>query len=124
MQSAATFVGFIPARDAAAARAFYEGVLGLRVVESSPFALVLDAQGTTVRVTSAGDFTAQPFTIAGWEVSDVAAEVRALQGKGVEFARYDGMEQDELGIWTAPGGAQVAWFRDPDGNTLSLTMPA
>ncbi|HEY2506140.1 MAG TPA: VOC family protein [Streptosporangiaceae bacterium] len=124
MLSGAAFVGFIPARDAGAARAFYEGVLGLRVVESSPFALILDLQGTTLRVTSAGDFIPQPFTVAGWHVQDVAAEVRALQAKGVEFARYDGMEQDELGIWTAPSGDRVAWFRDPDGNTLSLTTLA
>ena len=82
MLSAAAFVGFIPVRDAAASRAFYEGVLGLHVLESTPVALVLDARGTTVRVTSVGDFTAQPFTVAGWQVPDIAAEVRALQEIG------------------------------------------
>jgi catechol 2,3-dioxygenase-like lactoylglutathione lyase family enzyme len=124
MLTEAAFVGFIPVRDVAAARAFYEGALGLPVLESSPFALVLDVRGTTLRVTPVGDFTVQPFTIAGWQVQDVAAEVRVLQDKGVEFVRYDGMDQDELGIWTAPGGDRVAWFRDPDENTLSLTAPA
>jgi catechol 2,3-dioxygenase-like lactoylglutathione lyase family enzyme len=63
----------------------------------------------------------QSFTIAGWRVGDIAATVRALEAKGVRFTRYDGMDQDELGIWTAPGGDKVAWFTDPDGNTLSLT---
>ena len=124
MLSVASFVGFIPARDAAASRAFYEAVLGLRVLECTPFALVLDANGTTVRVTSVGDFTTQPFTVAGWQVPDIAAEVSALHHKGVRFARYDEMQQDELGIWTAPNGDRVAWFLDPDGNTLSVTTPA
>lgn len=123
MLTAKGFTGFIPVRDAAAARAFYAGVLGLPVLADTPFALVLDAGGTTVRVTPVGEFTAQPFTIAGWQVADIDAEVRALSERGVSFTRYEGMDADELGIWTAPGGDRVAWFRDPDGNTLSLTMP-
>jgi hypothetical protein len=68
-----------------------------------------------------GEFTAQPFTVAGWQVPDIDATVSALAGRGVEFNRYDGMAQDDLGIWTAPGGDRIAWFKDPDGNTLSLT---
>jgi hypothetical protein len=62
---------------------------------------------------------AQPFTVAGWGVPDVAVTVEALTGLGVGFNRYEGLEQDDLGIWTAPGGDRVAWFADPDGNTLS-----
>ena len=121
MLASASFIGFIPARDLAAARAFYEGTLGLRVVGDTPFALVLDAGGTMLRVTAVPEFDARPFTIAGWQVPDIRAAVEALAGKGVQFARYDGMTQDDLGIWTTPGGDRVAWFRDPDGNTLSLT---
>jgi catechol 2,3-dioxygenase-like lactoylglutathione lyase family enzyme len=117
----APFIGFIPARDLAAARAFYEGTLGLRVVEDTPFALVLDAAGTMLRVTLVPGHTAGPFTVAGWNVPDIGAAVRDLAGRGVQFARYDGMTQDDLGVWTAPGGDLVAWFQDPDGNTLSLT---
>ncbi|HEY1739955.1 MAG TPA: VOC family protein [Acidimicrobiia bacterium] len=117
----ATYVGFIPVRDAAVAKSFYEGVLELEVLDDSPFALVVDAHGTVVRVTPVGEFTAQPFTVAGWNVADIDAEVRALTDRGVNFTRYDGMEQDEVGVWTAPGGDRVAWFTDPDGNTLSLT---
>lgn len=117
----ASFVGFIPVRDLAAARAFYEGTLGLTVVEHNPFALVLDANGTMLRVTPVPELAAQPFTIAGWAVPDIGATVRALTDRGVEFSRYDGLNQDPLGIWDAPGGDRVGWFRDPDGNTLSLT---
>jgi catechol 2,3-dioxygenase-like lactoylglutathione lyase family enzyme len=114
-------VGFIPVRDASVARAFYEGTLGLTVVRDTPFALVVDASGTRVRVTPVPDFVPQPFTVAGWEVTDISGTVRALVDRGVNFLRYGGLEQDELGIWTSPGGDQVAWFNDPDGNTLSVT---
>jgi catechol 2,3-dioxygenase-like lactoylglutathione lyase family enzyme len=121
MPADAAFIGFIAVRDLTAARAFYEGTLGLRVVEQTPFALVLDAGGTMLRVTPVPEVAARPFTIAGWRVPAIGAAVRALAGRGVEFTRYDGLAQDELGIWTTPGGDRVAWFTDPDGNTLSLT---
>ena len=121
MLDGAAFIGFIPVRDIFEARGFYERVLGLRVAEDTPFALVLDANGTMLRVAPVPGLTVQSFTIAGWRVGDIAATVRALEAKGVRFTRYDGMDQDELGIWTAPGGDKVAWFTDPDGNTLSLT---
>ena len=121
MLGEASFIGFIPVRDPVAARAFYAGTLGLRVVEDTPFALVLDANGTRLRVTPVPDLVVQAFTIAGWEVPDIAATVRASSDRGVRFARYDGMDQDELGVWKSPAGDRVAWFKDPDGNTLSLT---
>ena len=117
----APFIGFIPVRDTSAARSFYEGVLGLRVLEETSFALVIDANGTMLRLTVVPELAPQPFTIAGWQVPDVAAAVRQLNESGVRFIRYDGIEQDELAIWTTPGGDRVAWFQDPDGNTLSLT---
>jgi catechol 2,3-dioxygenase-like lactoylglutathione lyase family enzyme len=117
----ARFVGFIPVRDAALARPFYEEILGLGLVEDSPFALVFDAYGTMVRVTPVGEFIPHPFTIAGFDVPDIDASARALTAAGVIFTRYEFMEQDELGIWTSPSGARVAWLLDPDGNTLSLT---
>ncbi len=121
MLGGATYVGFIPVRDIAAAKGFYVDQLGLRLLEDTPFALVVDAGGTTVRITPVGEFTPFPFTIAGWGVADIEAAVRALP---VPTNRYDGMDQDQLGIWTAPGGAGVAWFCDPDGNTLSLSALA
>jgi len=74
-----------------------------------------------LRVTPVPGYDPVPFTIAGWSVPDITAAVRALAASGVTFTRYDGMAQDELGIWTAPGGDRVAWFTDPDRNNLSLT---
>jgi catechol 2,3-dioxygenase-like lactoylglutathione lyase family enzyme len=114
-------VAFVPSTDLERARAFYEGRLGLAVDEVSPFALVLRSGGTTLRLTLVERFTPQPFTVLGWVVEDVRA---AIGGLGGGFVRFEGMEQDADGVWAAPGGALVAWFKDPDGNTLSLTEPA
>jgi catechol 2,3-dioxygenase-like lactoylglutathione lyase family enzyme len=118
----APVVAFVPATDLARSRAFYEGGLGLPVRELTSFALVLGGDGATIRVTLVPVLEARPFTVLGWEVTDIAADVADLAGRGVEFVRYDGMGQDEHGIWTAPDGAKVAWFCDPDGNVLSLTQ--
>lgn len=115
------YVGFIPVSDTSAARRFYGDVLGLPVVDDSPFAVVVDAHGTQVRLTVVPHLTPQPFTVAGWATADIDATVAALAGAGVDFIRYEGMEQDDLGIWTAPGGDRVAWFRDPFDNTLSIS---
>ena len=114
-------MGFIPVRDLSAARDWYGGVLGLQVVEETPFAVVIDAGGTQLRLTPVPDLAPRPFTIAGWQVPDIRGTVGALTDAGVAFTRYDGVDQDELGIWTTPAGDQIAWFADPDGNTLSLT---
>jgi len=121
MLGQSAFMGFIPVHDTDVARHFYEQVLGLKVVEDTPFALVVDANGTRVRITPVPELVPQPFTIAGWQVSDITAAARTLADRGVRFLHYDGMDQDDLGIWTAPSGDRVAWFSDPDGNTLSLT---
>jgi catechol 2,3-dioxygenase-like lactoylglutathione lyase family enzyme len=114
-------VAFVPTKDAEKARAFYEGVLGLRFVKDDGFALVLDANGIMVRVAKA-QFTPAPFTILGWQVADIEKIVTGLQGKGVKFERFGFFEQDALGIWTAPSGDKVAWFKDPDGNILSVSQ--
>ena len=71
-----------------------------------------------MRVTQVDEFTPLPFTVLGWHVPDVAATVDRLVAAGVVFKRFPGMDQDGRGVWQAPGGAQVAWFEDPDGNTL------
>jgi catechol 2,3-dioxygenase-like lactoylglutathione lyase family enzyme len=115
-------IGFVPTRDAKKAKTFYQGTLGLRCVSEDEFALVLDANGFMVRVTKVGDFNPQPFTILGWEVDDIGRLVSELEKKGLRLERYGMKGQDERGIWTAPGGARVAWFKDPDGNVLSLTQ--
>jgi len=114
-------IAFVPTRDAERARAFYEGVLGLRFVNDDGFALVLDADGTMVRVAKAPEFKPAPFTILGWQVSGIEKVVSDLQKKGVHFEIFGFFEQDKLGIWTAPTGDKVAWFKDPDGNILSVS---
>ena len=115
-------VAFIGASDAARAREFYRDKLGLPLVsEELPFALVFDAKGTMLRVTMTEKVVAAGYTVLGWSVPDVAGAVKALAQAGVVFERYAGMPQDELGIWTAPSGTKVAWFKDPDGNVLSVS---
>ncbi len=121
MLGASPFIGFIPVTDIAVARSFYVSTLELPVIDESPFALVVDAFGTSVRITPVGAFTPHPFTIAGWEVEDIDATIAVLVDRGVVFTRYEGMEQRADGVWEAPSGDLVAWFTDPDGNTLSLT---
>jgi catechol 2,3-dioxygenase-like lactoylglutathione lyase family enzyme len=116
-------VAFIPTLDFDKSRAFYEGVLGLRFVHNDGFAMVLDANGTMIRVSKVQPtFKPAAFTILGWEVSRIEKVVAAMTEKGVVFERFSFFEQDELGIWTAPSGDKVAWFKDPDGNTLSVSQ--
>ena len=112
---------FIATGDLERARAFYCGVLGLVAVEESPFALVLDANGVPVRVTPVDAPVVAPYTVLGWRVADTTATVRALVAAGIGSERFDGMDQDADGVWTAPGGDRIAWFRDPDGHLLSVT---
>jgi catechol 2,3-dioxygenase-like lactoylglutathione lyase family enzyme len=120
--ASAEIVSFVATKNADAARAFYRDVLGLTLVSEDDFAIVFDANGRRLRVQKVQDFTPHPFTALGWWVSDIAGTVAAIRAKGFVFERYEGMGQDESGIWTAPGGAKVAWFKDPDGNLLSLTQ--
>jgi len=115
-------VAFVATRDADRARAFYEGVLGLRVVADEPFALVLDAHGTMLRVQKVPELTPPRHTVLGWLVPEIAGAVDQLAAEGVAFERYPGLPQDDRGVCTFPGGSRVAWFKDPDGNTLSLTQ--
>ena len=114
-------MAFAATRDGARAREFYESVLGLSVLSEDHFALVLDANGTMLRLQKVESFLPSPFTALGWEVSNIRVAVSELQKRGVTFQKYPWMDQDELGIWRSPSGASVAWFKDPDGNTLSLT---
>ena len=123
MLASSDVIAFVSTARPDQARAFFSQVLGLRLVADDPFALVYDANGTMLRVSKSREFQPAQHTVLGWRVDDIAASVRALSARGVEFARYDGLEQDALGIWTAPNSAaRVAWFKDPDGNTLSLTQ--
>jgi catechol 2,3-dioxygenase-like lactoylglutathione lyase family enzyme len=114
-------IAFLATRDGARARVFYEKTLGFPVTADDDFALAIDAGGTMVRIQKVRELQPQPFTALGWQVVDISASVDDLVAAGVTFRRYPGLEQDARCIWTAPSGARIAWFQDPDGNTLSLT---
>jgi len=122
MLGSTNIVAFVPTRDAEKARAFYMDVLGLCFIKDDGFALVLDANGIMVRVTKAPEFKPAQFTILGWQVSDIEKMAAGLAKKGVHFERFGFFKQDQLGIWTAPSGDKVAWFKDPDGNILSVSQ--
>jgi catechol 2,3-dioxygenase-like lactoylglutathione lyase family enzyme len=122
MLSTNPLIAFIPSKDTSRSRSFYEGALGLLFVCDDPFAVVMDSNGIKVRIVLVGEFAPAPFTILGWEVNDINASVAELSGKGVQFNRYPYFEQSQDGVWTAPNGAKVAWFSDPDGNVLSVSQ--
>jgi catechol 2,3-dioxygenase-like lactoylglutathione lyase family enzyme len=116
-------IAFVAARDASLAKAFYAGKLGIPLLSEDNFALVFDAFGTILRVTLVREVALAPYTVLGWEISDIEVAARELSAQGVELLRFPGMDQDDLGVWTAPGGAaRVAWFKDPDGNVLSISQ--
>jgi len=120
-----TPIAFIPTAHAETARIFYEQTLGLTFVSDDQFALVFRVGPTQTMlrvVRTQGEFTPAPFTIFGWEVDDINATVAELAGKGIEFLRFSYFPQEPNGVWHAPGWAAVAWFKDPDGNTLSLSQ--
>jgi catechol 2,3-dioxygenase-like lactoylglutathione lyase family enzyme len=104
------------------AKTFYCEVLGLKLVEDGWFALVFTAGGTRLHIQKVKQFSPVPFTALGWAVPDIGATVAKLAKMGVKFERYKEMPQDDAGIWMTPDRAKVCWFKDPDGNTLSLTQ--
>jgi catechol 2,3-dioxygenase-like lactoylglutathione lyase family enzyme len=115
-------IGFVSIVDVPRAKGFYRDTLGLRLImEEPPFALVFDANGIMLRLGMAKEIAPAHGTVLGWQVPEITATVKNLAIAGVSFERYEGMDQDELSIWTSPTGAKVAWFKDPDGNTLSIS---
>lgn len=108
--------------NAEASRDFYETKLGLRFVEDSPFALVFDVDGVMLRIQKVEQVVAPPYTSLGFIIDDMQSTVAELTEKGVAFERYEFIEQDNQGVWTTPDGAQIAWFKDPDGSVVSLTQ--
>jgi catechol 2,3-dioxygenase-like lactoylglutathione lyase family enzyme len=115
-------VAFIATSRPDNAKSFYEQTLGLRLVTDDAFAIVFDANGVMLRVQKVEAHTPPGYTVLGWDVADIHASVKELLGRGVRCERYEWLEQDESGIWTAPSRAKIAWFKDPDGNVLSLTQ--
>ncbi|MDD4971232.1 MAG: VOC family protein [Paludibacter sp.] len=113
---------FIPTVDPDRAKNFYMNVLGLNLISEDYYGLDFEANGTLLRISTVQQFTPFPFTILGWEVDDLSSIIHSLNRRGVLFERYNIINQDKSGIWKAPGGVDVAWFKDPDGNLLSLTQ--
>jgi catechol 2,3-dioxygenase-like lactoylglutathione lyase family enzyme len=112
---------FIPTVKPEKAKAFYRDVLGLKLLSEDEYALEFDANGVLLRVTTVPSLKPQEFTVLGWNVPDISSLIGQMNSKGIFCETYDFLEQDKLGIWKSPGGSKVAWFKDPDGNLLSLT---
>ena len=122
MLSTCDLIVFVPTTDGGRARKFYVDVLKLEFEQEDNFAVVVKANGNAIRIVRMEKFTPAAYTILGWEVPDILKAVEYLSGSGVSFLRYAYIQQDALGIWTAPGGTKVAWFNDPDGNVLSISQ--
>lgn len=120
----AKIIGFLITKDYEKARAFFEGILGLRFVSHDEYALVFRAGENIVRIVKVPSFTPVTSTALGWEVRNIEAVVASLKERGVSFENYPFIQDRELGIWTTPNGDKVAWFKDPDGNVLSVSEHA
>lgn len=122
MLAGAPPIVFVATRDPARARAFYKGALGLPLAGEDAFALVFDAGGVMLRVVTVPDVVVAPYTVLGWRVPDVTQTVAALVRAGVAAERFAGLAQDAAGVWAAPSGTRIVWFKDPDGHLLSVTQ--
>ena len=112
--------GFVRITDPERCRRFYEQTLGLAFDYENPYVIVFRSGNSQIIAQKVKEFAPVPATVLGWEVKDIEKVVSALRQSGVVFEKYEGMEQDELGIWKSPAG-KVAWFKDPDGNILSVS---
>ena len=112
---------FVPTIKPEEAKIFYKDVLGLKLLSQDDYALGFEANGILLRVIIVPELKPQPFTVLGWNVGDIASTIKSLNDKKIFCEKYDFLEQDGLGIWISPNGSKVAWFKDPDGNVLSLT---
>ncbi len=122
MLSDAEIVAFVATTDPGRAVRFYRDQLGLALLEQTPFACVFRGPNALLRVAVVDELQPARHTVLGWTVPDITAAAADLAERGLRVLRYDGLDQDDLGIWRAPSGAQIVWFADPDGNVLSLTM--
>ena len=120
--AASKLTAFVATVNPARAKAFYKDTLGLTLVSEDNFAIVFNANGTPIRVTTVHEIVIAGYTVLGWEVADIEATLTALTNKGVRFEKFPGLPQAENGIWDAPSGARIAWFKDPDGNLLSIAQ--
>ena len=122
MLAAANLIAFVATADPDASRRFYEDSLGLALIADEPSALVFDVRGTMLRISKVKDLSPAPYTVLGWEVEDIQALARDLAEREIEPERFEGLPQNELGVCVFPDGSRVVWFKDPDGNLLSLSQ--
>jgi len=116
-----TITAFLPTSKANQSKEFYLNTIGLQLVSEDNFAIEFVGNGVSLRITIVDKFDPHPFTVLGFKVKNIESQVESLKARDVAFERYSVFDQDDLGIWTSPSGARVAWFKDPDGNLLSLT---
>jgi len=112
---------FVPTTKQDKAKSLYKDILGLELLSEDNYALEFNANGTLLRVIIVQELKPHPFTVLGWNVDNISSTIKSLNSKNVFCEKYDFLKQDDLGIWTSPSGAKVAWFKDSDGNVLSLT---
>lgn len=122
MLTKSNIVGFIPSTNLDESKSFFEDKLGLDLITIDEFALEFNVGQIKLRITKVAEITPANYTLLGWEVDDIEATVKELDSKGIHFERYENMPQNDLSICTFPGGSKVAWFKDPEGNTLSITQ--
>ena len=122
MLASGKLIGFVPSNDSKRSREFYEEKLGFKFVSDDQFALVMQAGKSMIRIVKGAKFKPAQYTVMGWEVTDIVAIVKWLNERGVAFEKYPFVKDQESGIWTTPNGDKVAWFKDPDGNVLSLSQ--
>jgi len=121
MLSEPTITAFLPTTRPEESKQFYQRILGLNLISEDDYALEFEGNGTRLRITVVDEFEPHPFTVLGFKIVDLVSQVESLTKKGVVFERYASLEQDEFGVWIAPSMAKIAWFKDPDGNLVSLT---
>lgn len=117
-------MSFIATDQPEKARAFYSDVLGLKLLEASPFVLVFADGEHVLRVQIVSDLQPATYTVHGWEVASLQSEMEGLTAKGVDFLHFGQLPQNALGVWQTPDGHMISWFHDPSGNILSLTQYA
>lgn len=122
MLTTAPLVAFIGTIDLSRAKEFYLEILGLELIREEPFALAFECNGTALRVVEVENVVEAPHTVLGWQVHDIHEAVTDLVTSGVEMIQYDHLQQDGSGVWVSPSEALLGWFRDPDGNVLSVTQ--
>lgn len=122
MISESSLVGFIPSMDLIKAKSFYTQILGLLLDHEDDYALEFNVRGCRIRINKVNEKFPVPYTVLGWSVMDIGTTVSELIQKGIQFEKFDGLNQRENGICTFPDGSQVAWFKDPDDNILSITQ--